>query len=119
MIIFIDILKFILLVLATFFTLQIITDKNKLVSYIGTLLICFSTAILEYINSGLVEAIFFGELIFISVDKLLLKEKWAYLYSIMISLRIIRIFITFKYKFSNTYWNFNYYFNNLEVIRIL
>ena len=75
MMIFIDIVKFVLLVLVTFFTCQIISNNKKRLSYIGTLLICFSTAVVEYINSGLIEAIFFGEIIFISLDKLLNKEE--------------------------------------------
>lgn len=95
MIIAIDIIKFILLVLASFFACQIVTNKNKRISYIGTLLICFSTAVLEYINNGLVEAIFFGELIFISIDRLLLKQKYKYLYGCLIFIRNFRIFITF------------------------
>ena len=90
-----DIVKFILLVFSSYFTCQVITNKNKRISYIGTLLICFSTAVLEYINNGLVEAIFFGELIFISIDKLLLKEKYKYLYVVLIPVRNFRFFITF------------------------
>lgn len=89
MTIFLDIVKFVLLIFASFFTCQIITNKNKRISYIGTLLICFSTAVLEYINNGLVEAIFFCELIFISIDKLLLKEKFRYLYAFLIFFGII------------------------------
>ena len=97
MVIFIDIVKFILLVLASFFSCQIITNKNKRISYIGTILICFSTAVLEYINLGLIEAIFFGELIFISIDRLLEKHNFKYLYAILIPIRNYRIFIIFKY----------------------
>ena len=90
-----DIVKFILLIFGSFFACQVITNKNKRISYIGTILICFSTAVLEYINNGLVEAIFFGEIIFISIDKLLLKEKYKYLYVILIPVRNFRIFVTF------------------------
>ena len=97
MMIFIDIVKFVLLVLVTFFTCQIISNNKKRLSYIGTLLICFSTAVVEYINSGLIEAIFFGEIIFISLDKLLNNSKYKYLFSIFIPIRNFRFFITFKY----------------------
>ena len=97
MIIAIDIIKFILLVFGSFFTCQVITNKNKRISYIGTLLICFSTAVLEYINNGIVESIFFGELIFISIDRLLLKEKFKYLYGCLIFIRNFRLFIAFQY----------------------
>ena len=97
MVIFIDIVKFILVVLTSFFTCQIITNKNKRISYIGTILICFSTAFLEYINSGLIEAILFGELIFISIDRLLEKAKFKYLFASLIPIRNFRFFINFKY----------------------
>lgn len=96
MIIFIDILKFILLIPITFLTCQVITNGKKRISYIGTILICFSTAVLEYINSGLVEALFFGQLIFISIDRLFSKEKNLYFYILMISFRNFRVSITFK-----------------------
>ena len=95
MIIAIDIVKFILLIFGSYFTCLDITNKNKRISYIGTLLICFSTAVLEYINNGLIEAIFFGEIIFISIDKLLQKEKYKYLYGSMIFIRNFRVFTTF------------------------
>ena len=94
MIILVDILKFLLLVVMSYFSCQIITNKNKRISYIGTILICFSIAVLEYINSGLVEAIFFGELIFVLIDKLLLKEKYSYLYASIIPFRNFRFFVT-------------------------
>ena len=97
MIIFIDIVKFILLILSTFFSCQIIANGNKRISYIGTILICFSMAIFEYINSGLLEAIFFGELIFISIDRLLEKSKFKYLFVSLIPIRNFRLFINFKY----------------------
>ena len=118
MVIFIDILKFILLIPITFLSCQVITNGKKRISYIGTILICFSTAVLEYINSGLVEALLFGQLIFISVDRLFSKEKNLYLYILMISLRNFRIFITFKYQFSNIYRNYNNYFNYMEIVKI-
>lgn len=95
MIIFIDILKFVLLVVMSFFSCQIITNGKKRISYIGTILICFSTAVLEYINSGLVEAIFFGEMIFALIDRLLLKDKYSYIYACIIPFRNLRIFIAF------------------------
>lgn len=95
MIIFIDILKFVLLVVMSYFTCQIITNGKKRISYIGTILICFSTAVLEYINYGLVEAIFFGEMIFALIDRLLLKDKYSYIYACSIPFRNPRIFIAF------------------------
>jgi len=80
-----DILKFIVLVLITFFICQVITDGKKRISYIGTLLICFSTAVVEYINSGLVEALVTGELILLSIHNLLYNSsKIRYLYAIAI-----------------------------------
>jgi hypothetical protein len=89
MIIAIDILKFIILVLVTFFMCQVISNNKKRISYIGTMLICFSTAVVEYINSGLVEALIFGELFIIGVDKLLKNEKFESLWSIVIPISIL------------------------------
>jgi len=91
MIIALDIIKFIVLILITFFTCQIVTKNNKRISYIGTLLICFSTAVVEYINSGLVGCLIFGQLILISFNKLLNKEKYKYLWSIMQLIKIKKV----------------------------
>lgn len=91
MAIFIDVLKFLILVLITFFTCQIITDGKKRISYIGTLLICFSSAIIEYIDSGLVEAIVSGELIFLAINQLLKGSSKQILYAIAIPVRFIGI----------------------------
>ena len=41
MIVFLNMLKFIVLVVVTFFSCQLITNKNKRTSYIGILLIFF------------------------------------------------------------------------------
>lgn len=95
MVIINGILKFILFVFITFFSCEVVTNNTKIISYIGTLLICFSSCIIEYINSGLIEAILTCELILISVDKLLEKTEYCYLYSIAISVRNIRIFNAF------------------------
>ena len=97
MIIFVDIIKFLLVVMMTFLSCQVVTKNRKRISYIGTLLICFSVAVLQYINSGLPEAIFFGELIFVSIDKILENDKFKYLFAILVSIRNFRVFITFKY----------------------
>ena len=95
MAIFIDVLKFLILILITFFTCQIITDGKKRISYIGTLLICFSSAIIEYINSGLVEAIASGELIFLAINQLLKGSSKQIFYAIAIPVRFIGIPIAF------------------------
>lgn len=97
MIVLLDIVKFIILILITFFSCQIITDGKKRISYIGTLLICFSSAIIEYINLGLVEAIIFGELIFWAFENLLTNIKYRILYAIIIPIRYFRIFIIIKH----------------------
>lgn len=52
-----DILKFVVLVLITFFSCEVITGGKKRISYIGTLLICFSSGITGYMDAGLVEAL--------------------------------------------------------------
>ena len=95
MIIGVNILKFIVLVLITFFTCQIVTNQKKRISYIGTLLICFSSAIIEYMDFGLIEAIVSGELIFFSVCKILEDSKLKYFYAVAIGIRNIRFFIAF------------------------
>lgn len=89
MIVLIDILKFIFLTVMTFFSCQVITHNQKRISYIGTVLICFSIAVLQYINSGLLEAIFFGELIFVSIDRILENSKLKYLFAILIPVGIL------------------------------
>ena len=95
MAIFVDVLKFLVLILITFFTCQIITDGKKRISYIGTLLICFSSAIIEYIDSGLVEAIISGELILMAINHLLKDSRNQLLYLVAIPVRSIRFFIAF------------------------
>ena len=89
MVIAIDIIKFIILILITFFMCQIISNKKKRISYIGTILICFSTAIIEYINMGLIEALIFGEAFIIGFHNLLNKVKFKYLWSILMIFSII------------------------------
>lgn len=79
MVIVLNIIRFIVLVLVTYFTCQIITDNKKRISYIGVLLICFSSTIIEYINSGLIDIVIFGELIFISINTILKKRKCAFI----------------------------------------
>ena len=92
----INVLKFLLFVFVTFFTCQVVTNNNKRISYVGTILICFSSAIIEYINSGLLEAILCCELIFISINKLLEETNCSYLHIIAIPVRNFRFFNTFK-----------------------
>ena len=91
----IDILKWIVLVFITFFSCQVITNGKKRISYIGTLLICFSSAIIEYRDSGLMEAIMAGELIFLSFSRLLEDSHKQWLYVLAIPIRRIRILIAF------------------------
>jgi hypothetical protein len=89
MIIVIDIIKYIILLLVTFFTCQIIANKNKRISYIGTVLICVSTAVVQYMNSGLVEALIFGEGIFIGVSKLIHDAPHKYFWAIFVPVCLI------------------------------
>lgn len=97
MIVVVDILKFILFVVITFLSCEIITNHQKRISYIGTLLICFSSGIVQYINSGLLEAILACEFVLIAIDKLLENTQFKFLYSIAVPIRNFRLFITFKY----------------------
>lgn len=57
----VNIVKFIDLVMITFLMCRIITNKRNGLALLGTLLICFSTAVLEYIEMGLLEALLFGQ----------------------------------------------------------
>jgi len=94
--IMIDILKFLVLVLITFFSCQVITNGKKRISYIGTLLICFSSAVVEYRDSGLIEAIMAGELVFLSFSRLLEDTHKQWFYVLAMPIRSIRLFITFQ-----------------------
>jgi len=91
----IDILKFLVLICITFFTCQIITNGKKRISYIGTLLICFSSAVVEYRDSGLIEAIMAGELVFLAISHVLEDSRKQWLYILATPIRFIRIFIAF------------------------
>ena len=70
----IDIVKFIALVIITFFMCRIIANKRKNIAALGTLLICFSTAVIEYIDSGLVETLLFGQAIVILINEFFKAE---------------------------------------------
>lgn len=67
----INIVKFIVLVIITFLMCRIITNKRNGLAILGTLLICFSTAILEYMNAQLLEALIFGQGIVILINEFL------------------------------------------------
>ena len=86
----INIVKFIALVIITYFMCRIITNKRKGLSILGTLLICFSTAMIEYMNTGLIEALLFGQEIIILINEFLNnKTKVKYLALIGIALGIV------------------------------
>ena len=86
----INIVKFIALVLITFFMCRIIANKRKSIAVLGTLLICFSTAVIEYIDSGLIEALLFGQAIVILINEFFKTEaKTKYLALIGIGLGIV------------------------------
>lgn len=67
----INVIKFIALVVITFFMCRIIANKRNGMAILGVMLICFSTAVVEYINSGLVEALLFGQAIIILINAFL------------------------------------------------
>ncbi len=102
MIIAIDIVKFIVLVVVTFFTAQIITNKNKRVSIIGTFLIVCSTAVVEYMNSGLVEALIFGQLFIISLNALVGENSHKYIaiFGLFVSFLGYSILSNLSFQFS-------------------
>ena len=88
-----SVIKFIILLIVSFFACQIISNNKKRVSYIGTILICFSTAVVQYINSGLIEALIFGELAFICFNNILKHAKLVYLWIIGLWFRNYRFLI--------------------------
>ena len=82
----ISIIKFIALVIITFFMCRIITNKRTGLAVLGTLLICFSTAVLEYLEAGLVEALLYGQGAVIFVNEFFnnkTKFKYATLIGVM------------------------------------
>lgn len=87
--IILDIVKFIALIIATWFAMQIITNKNKRITYIGTLMICFSTVMIKYVDKGLLEAVIFGELIFVCFERMINKAKYKYLWPILMSFCLV------------------------------
>lgn len=96
----INIIKFIALVIITFFMCGIITNKRKGIASLGTLLICFSTAIIQYIDSGLIEALLFGQVIVILINEFLKqKTKIKYLALLGICFGVIGFLLL-----SNTTW---------------
>lgn len=88
------IIKFIILVISTFFVSEIITNKKKGISILGTVLICFSTAVVEYIDKGLIEALVFGEGSIIFLNEFLNREKREkYIFSLGFFISIALFFI--------------------------
>lgn len=85
----INVVKFVALVVITFFMCRIITNKKNSMAILGTMLICFSTAIVEYIDSGLVEVLLFGQAIIILINEFLnnsTKIKYLALVEIVLSI---------------------------------
>lgn len=93
----IDIIKFLLLVIVTFFTCQIVSDGKKRVSYIGVLIICFCSSVVKFINEGVIEAVIFGELIFISINKIINKSKFKVGFVILSIISAIGLIIFGRY----------------------
>ncbi len=96
----VNIVKFIALVIITFLMCRIITNKRNGIAVLGTLLICFSTALLEYIESGLLEALLFGQGIVILINEYLnSKTKSKYFALVGITLGFVGFLL-----FSNITW---------------
>lgn len=66
-------LKIIATLLVTFELIMIITNKNKYLSFIGSIMIAFSSAMLFW---GISEFLFFGELIIVLIDKYMNTDKY-------------------------------------------
>lgn len=98
-----NIIRFIALVISTFFMSEIITNKKIEMSVLGTVLICFSTAIVEYIDSGLIEALIFGECIIIFLNEFLNrknKEKYFFSFGYFISIALFFILSNLSWQIS-------------------
>ncbi len=96
----VNIIKFIALVIITFLMCRIITNKRNGIAVLGTLLICFSTALLEYIESGLLEVLLFGQGIVILINEYLnTKTKSKYFALLGIALGFVGLLL-----FSNITW---------------
>ncbi len=98
----IDIVKFIVLIIVTFYFSQIITNKNKRISIIGTFLIVCSTAVVQYIDNGFLEVLISGELFLICIDKIFGKteHKALPIFGIFASVLIYLIFSNLSFQFS-------------------
>jgi len=71
------ILRFVFLFLFTFELLLLITDKNKILSLFGTLLIAFSPGIHWWFTiSGLIEMIIYGELAILILNRYMLIKNF-------------------------------------------
>lgn len=88
MIIFSNIIKFMILSLVTFLFMKVITNSRRL-AITGTFLISASTAVVQYINSGLIEVLIFGQLFLIFLNNFFCKDKNRYIYAIGSGLSII------------------------------
>lgn len=66
------IIKYIALVLVTFFFMQVLTNKNKKISIVGTILVCCSSFI---VYRGVPIAIILGELAIVSLDKIFIYKN--------------------------------------------
>ena len=96
----VNVIKFISLVIITFLMCRIITNKRNGIAVLGTLLICFSTAVLEYIEMGLIEALLFGQGIVILINGFLNnKTKARYFALLGIILGVVGFLL-----FSNITW---------------
>lgn len=71
------ILRLVFLFLFTFELLLLITDKNKILSFFGTLLIAFSPGIHWWFTiSGLIEMIIYGELAILMLNRYMLTKNF-------------------------------------------
>lgn len=66
------IIKFIVLVFVTFFFMQVLTNKNKKLSIVGTILVCCSSFI---VYRGIPIAIILGELAIILLDRIFICKN--------------------------------------------
>jgi hypothetical protein len=93
----VNIVKFIVLVVVTFFFMELLTNKNKKISAVGTILVCCSSAIAY---EGVVNAIICGEVLIVILE-FLMNSKNAILKNIALILAGICIGY---YKFGIGYY---------------
>jgi len=88
--IILEIAKFLALLIATFYFMKVLTNEDKKLSIVGTILVCCSSFIFY---KGIPMAIIFGELAIISLDKFFtIKNKYLKVLFVVILFTVLWLF---------------------------